>query len=132
MSEPAVAFLSKRKLHVRRDGVTHVVDSEFERTVRERTASLERRHAWKSQGRGAMFMGGVWAQQPHSGSDTAVRLTGLTAGTDGDLLFSMETDAVSGIFLLDTQGVETRLFHTADFRIRHADLHADGVTLAVT
>ncbi|HTW67235.1 MAG TPA: hypothetical protein VME17_21595, partial [Bryobacteraceae bacterium] len=109
-----------------------LIESEYERTVRERTASLERRHAWKSQGRGAMFMGGLWAQQPHSGNDIAVLLTGITAGMDGDLLFSMETDAVSGIFLLDTQGVETRLFHTADFRIRHADLHADGITLAVT
>jgi hypothetical protein len=49
MSEPAVAFLSKRKLHVRRNGVTRVVDSEFERTVRERTASIERRHAWKTR-----------------------------------------------------------------------------------
>jgi hypothetical protein len=132
MPEPALAFLSNRKLYVRKNGATRLIESEYERTVRGRTASLERRHAWKSQGRGAMFMGGVWAQQPHSGSETAVLLTGLTAGPDGDLLFSMETDAVSGIFRLDAQGVETRLFHTADFRIRHADLRADGVTLAVT
>src|ERR1700693_2125772 len=126
MSEPAVAFLSKRKLHVRRNGATRVVDSEFERTVRERAASIERRHAWKTQGRGAMFMGGAWAPQPNSRSEVPVLLTGLTAGVDGALLYSMETDAVSGIFLLDANGVETRLFHTADFRVRHAALHADG------
>ena len=80
MPEPELAFLSNRKLHVRKNGATRLIESEYERTVRERTASLERRHAWKSQGRGAMFMGGVWAQQqPHSGSETAVLLTGLTA-----------------------------------------------------
>src|ERR1700681_3438637 len=99
MSEPAVAFLSKRKLHVRRNGVTHVVESEFERTVRERTASIERRHAWKTQGRGAQFMGGVWAAQAGPPNQVPVLLTGLAAGPEGALLYSMETDAVSGIFL---------------------------------
>ena len=132
MSEPAVAFLSKRKLHVRRNGVTRVVDSEFERTVRERTASIERRHAWKTQGRGAMFMGGVWAAQANASKAVPVLLTGLAAGQDGTLLYSMETDSVSGIFLLDAAGVETRLFHTADFCIRHAALSPEGSTLAAT
>jgi hypothetical protein len=132
MSEPAVAFLSKRKLHVRRNGVTHVVDSEFERTVRERTASIERRHAWKTQGRGAMFMGGVWAAQANARNAVPVSLTGLAAGQDGTLLYSMETDSVSGIFLLDAAGVETRLFHTADFCIRHAALNPEGLSLAAT
>jgi hypothetical protein len=132
MPEPAVAFLSNRKLHVRKNGSTRQIDSEFERTVRERAASIERRHAWKTQGRGAMFTGSAWGQQPNSNHDTPVLLTGLTAGAGGDLLYSMETDAVSGIFLLDSAGVETRLFHTADFRVRHAALDAEGTTLAVT
>lgn len=132
MPEPAVAFLSNRKLHVRKNGRTRQIESEFERTVRERAASIERRHAWKTQGRGAMFMGGAFAQQPGSRSEVPVLLTGLTGGLDGALLYSMETDAVSGIFLLDAKDVETRLFHTADFRIRHAALHPDGAMLAVT
>jgi hypothetical protein len=131
MSEPAVAFLSNRKLHVRKNGVTRVVDSEFERTIRERTASIERRHAWKTQGRGAMFTG-AWAAQSKSRNDVPVLLTGLTAGQDGTLLYSMETDSVSGIFLLDAAGVETRLFHTADFCIRHAALNPEGLSLAAT
>ena len=131
MSEPAVAFLSNRKLHVRKNGVTRVVDSEFERTVRERTASIERRHAWKTQGRGAMFTG-AWAAQPKNRNEVPVLLTGLTAGQDGTLLYSMETDSVSGIFLLDAAGVETRLFHTADFCVRHAALNSESSWLAAT
>src|SRR5579862_8599205 len=105
MPEPAVAFLSNRKLHVRKNGRTRQIESEFERTVRERAASIERRHAWKTQGRGAMFMGGAFAQQQGSRGEVPVLLTGLTAGLDGALLYSMETDAVSGIFLLDAEGV---------------------------
>src|SRR5271155_4341700 len=105
MPEPAVAFLSKRKLHVRQHGVTRVIESEFERTVRERAASIERRHAWKTQGRGAMFMGRAFDGQAGATSDAPVLLTGLTAGLDGSLLYSMETDAVAGVFLLDAAGV---------------------------
>ena len=63
MTETAVAFLSNRKLHVRRNGMTQLIESEFERSVRERAASIERRHSWKTQGRGAMFIGGAWAAQ---------------------------------------------------------------------
>lgn len=132
MPDLPLAFLSNRKLHVHRNSVTKALESEFERTVRERTASIERRHAWKSQGRGAMFMGGLGAAQGGVRNETPVLLTGLTAGPEGALLYSMETDAVSGSFLLDTAGRETRLFHTADFRVRHAALHPDGATLAAT
>jgi len=130
MPEPSVAFLSRQKLHVRKNGVTREVESEFERTVRERAASIERRHEWKTQGRGAMFMGGAWGAQAAVRNDVPVLLTGLTAGLDGALLYSMQTDAVSGIFLLDAAGTETRLFHTADFRIRHVALHPQGAVLA--
>lgn len=131
MNEKAVAFLSKQKLHLWRNGVTQVLDSEFERTVRERAASIERRHAWKTQGRGAMFMGGVWATQANTRNDVPVLMTGLAAKDDA-LLYSMETDSVSGVFLLDSAGVETRLFHTADFCIRHAALDFHGTMLAAT
>jgi hypothetical protein len=129
MPDPAVAFLAKRKLHVRKNGVTQALDSEFEHSVRERAASIERRNAWKTQGRGAMFAGAARADTP---KDTRVVLTGLSAGPDGGLLYSMETDAVSGIFLLDAMSKETRLFHTADFRIRHLALDPAGAMVAAT
>ncbi len=129
MPEPAIAFLSKRKLHVRKNGVTQAVDSEYEHTVRERAASIERRNAWKTQGRGAAFTG---AMQVGARKETPVLLTGLSAGPEGGLLYSMETDAVSGIFLLDSLNQETRLFHTADFRIRHLALDPAGSMVAAT
>ena len=132
MSDVAVAFLSNRALHVRVNGVTRALESEFERSVKERAASIERRHAWKTQGRGAMFMGGAFGAQGGAAAQVPVMVTGLSAGPEGGLLYSMETDAVSGIFLRDAAGVETRLFHTADLRIRHAALDSAGATLAAT
>ena len=131
MPEHPIAFLAKRKLHVRRNGVTRQIDSDFERTVRERAASIERRHAWKSQGRGAMFTG-AYAPSTNAGATVPVLMTGLAAGPDSSLLYSMETDAISGLFLSDSTGFETRLFHTADLRIRHAALDSAGETIAAT
>ncbi|MCZ2146524.1 MAG: hypothetical protein LC126_01965 [Bryobacterales bacterium] len=64
--------------------------------------------------------------KPWRRDDLLVPRTGLTAGPNGALLSSLETDAVSGIFLLDAAGVETRRFHTPGFRIRHAAIHPDG------
>jgi len=132
---PAIdlAYLAQRKLHLHKNGVTRTLESEFERMVRERTASIERRNSWKTHGRGAMFQGAAGlAQQQAALQQTPVLITGLTLAPEGGLLYSMETDSISGIFLRDAAGVETRLFHTADFRIRHAALHSDGATLAAT
>lgn len=128
MPEPALAFLSGHRLHVRRNGVTEVLESEFERTVRERTASIERRNAWKMHGLSGTVLGG---NRPGRNSVPAV-LTGLTTNPEGALLYSMETDAISGVFLRDPDGLENRLFHTADFRIRHVALDPAGSTLAAT
>ena len=49
MSEPALAFLSNRKLHVRKNGVTRLMESEFERTVKERAASIEPMEALRAE-----------------------------------------------------------------------------------
>lgn len=131
MPDLALAYVSKRKLHVRRNGVTQVIESEFERTVRERIASIQRRHSWKTQGRGAQFTG-AWAPELNTANATPVLMTGLAAGPQGGILYCLETDAVSGIFFLDAEGTETRLFHTADFQIRHAALNPDQDFLAAT
>jgi hypothetical protein len=127
MPDPAFAYLSHSKVHLSANGATRVIESEFERTVRERAASIERRHAWKSEGTGAQFMG-LGGRAGVAASDVPVLITGMTA-QGGNVLYTLETDAVSGVFQVDPDGVETRLFHTADFRIRHAHLHSSQPVL---
>ncbi|HZU25539.1 MAG TPA: hypothetical protein VFA04_08455 [Bryobacteraceae bacterium] len=131
MPETAVAFLSSRKLHVRRDGATRVIESEFERSVRERAASIARRNDWKMHGLSAMVTGEAAAGLANA-RPVPVMLTGLTAGPEHGLLYSMETDAISGVFLLDAEGCETRLFHTADFRIRHVAFDSGSAMVAAS
>ncbi len=129
MPEPTFAYLSNQQVHLRHGGVTKTMESEFGLSVRERAISIERRHAWKSKGHGAVFTGAA-AAQPCARDTVHVFLTGLSPAGDGGVLYSLETESISGVFLLDREGAETRLFHTADFRVRHATLHPDGSTLA--
>ncbi len=129
MSGPAIAFLSDGRLHLHKDGASNALESQFERSVQERIVSTQRRHGWKEEGRGARFAG-IWGSAEPQTDLAPVTRTGLAAGPDGALFYSMETADVSGVFLLDAGGSETRLFHTAEFKIRHVALHNDGTTLA--
>ncbi len=92
---------------------------------------MERRHAWKSQGRSARFQSQAWGSAPGDPAEVPVKVTGVTTRpSTAELVYSLETDAVSGLFALDEAGQERRLFHTADFRLRQISLHPDGHTLA--
>jgi len=109
-----------------------MLESEFGRSLRDRAAQIHQRHAWKTQGRGAQFMSGVlWPVQGGDSAAFRIAITSVTSGRNpGELLYSLETDDVSGIFAVDAAGAEQRLFHTADFRVRHIALNPDGVTVA--
>jgi hypothetical protein len=128
------AYLAQGKLHLHGAGAATTVDSAFGRSLRERAAQIHQRHAWKTQGRGARFMSGaLWPAQSGDSAEFRIAITSVTSGRKpGELLYSLETDDVSGIFAVDAEGVEQRLFHTADFRVRHIALHPDGVTVAAS
>jgi hypothetical protein len=134
LPDRSVAYLAQGRLHLRGDGVAETVESQFGRSLRERAAQIQNRHAWKTQGRGAQFMGGgvLWPGQASGDpGEFRIAITSIAPGRNpGDLLYSLETDDVSGIFARDSSGAEQRLFHTADFRVRHVALSPDGSTIA--
>jgi hypothetical protein len=116
------------------DGAQSTMESAFGRSLRERAAQIQHRHAWKSQGRGAQFMTGMlWPEHGGDAGELRVAITSVTRGRNpGELLYSLETDEVSGLFTVDVNGAEQRLFHTADFRVRHVALSPDGSTVAAS
>jgi len=132
--ERSLAFLSQGKLHWWGDGVTESLDSEFGRSLRDRAAQISNRHAWKTQGRGARFMAGaMWGGPPGDPGEFRISITSVARGrTPGELLYSLETDSISGIFAVNADGVEQRLFHTNDFQVRHMAMHPDGATIAAS
>jgi len=134
MPDQHLAYLAQGKLHLRRDKGAGTIESAFGRSLRERATQIQHRHAWKTQGRGAQFMtGALWPQQGRDPGEFRIAITSVASGREpGELLYSLETEDVSGIFRVDAQGVEQRLFHTADFRVRHIALDPGGSTIAAS
>jgi hypothetical protein len=131
---PELAYLAQGKLHLRGGHGSNTVESAFGRSLRERAAQIQHRHAWKTQGRGAQFMrGALWAEQGRDPGEFRMAITSIASGREpGELLYSLETDDVSGVFRVDPNGVEQRLFHTADFRVRHLALDPSGSSIAAS
>jgi hypothetical protein len=128
------AYLEQGKLRLHGDGSAVTLESEFGRSLRERAAQIQRRHAWKTQGRGAQFMTGMlWPNQIGDSSGFRIAITSVAHGRNpGEVLYSLETDDVSGIFVVDANGIEQRLFHTADFRVRHIAMNPDRSAIAAS
>jgi len=134
MPSHQLAYLAQGKLHLRGSGEPTTLESEFGRSLRERAAQIHQRHAWKMQGHGARFMtGALWGTRLDDSAELHVAITSIaTARNSGHLLYSLETSDVSGIFRVDPSGVEQRLFHTADFRVRHIALDPTGSSIAAS
>ena len=118
-----VAYLSRGRLYTKRGAAAPVLlESKFGESVRQRALEIQRRNAWKTEGRGAQFMGGgaVWGggreQDP---AEIPIMMTGLSRGCrEGQLLYTLNTPDISGIFLLrEGDFFERRLFHSADHRV---------------
>jgi hypothetical protein len=66
-------------------------------------------------------------------SEIPIVMTSVARGINpGEMLYTLETDEISGVFTRDAGGIETRLFHTADFRVRHLDAHPAGAEVAAS
>ncbi len=119
---PHVAWLANGKVFVRTpDGTEKQVDSRFADNVRARTASMERRNAWKTQGRGAKFAAGgvMMAMGEPDAAQMAITITGLGRGrTPGELIYALDTPDVGGLFAVSADDdTETRLYHGEGVKI---------------
>jgi len=134
VTENCLAYLAQGKLHLHGDGAPHTLESPFGRSLRDRAAQIHNRHAWKTQGRSAQFMRGMlWPQQEGDPGEFRMAITSVSRGRNpGEVLYSLETDDISGVFAVDASGVEQRLFHTADFRVRNIAVRPDGTEIAVS
>ncbi len=132
------AWIANGQLHLQSaDGEVTEWPSAFAAQVQENVQSIQRRHAWKSQGRGARFASwGAAMPEDQPSTITPAIVTALTRGRSADeVLYVVQTPTVSAILGRDPGPVpiELRLFHTADFRITDvsADEARDKIACAV-
>jgi hypothetical protein len=115
------------------------IDSEFAQSIRQRAFELHRRHAWKTQGRGAKFMSGgisggaLWGADLEDAAGIKIVVTGCAGGSEGDLFYALQSPEISGLFRrkADTQ-TEQRLLHTSDFKIGHIAVQRETDRLAMS
>jgi len=118
-------YIAGGKIHLKEaDQPARVIESRFGESLVDRVQRIRERNTWKTQGTGAKFMSGrmLWGDND-DGVSATLAVTGISRGVgDGELLYSLATDEVTGVFLLRNHASEEqRLFHTADFRISQLD-----------
>jgi hypothetical protein len=136
VSDHQLAYISQGQLHLKRNGDEggEVLESTFGRSLRDRAIQIHNRNAWKLQGRGGQNLSRALhtPAEPDPGA-FRIAITSVARGVNpGELLYTLETDEISGVFTRNVEGLETRLFHTADFRARHLDVHPDGSEVALS
>jgi hypothetical protein len=147
MSAPTkVAYLAEGKLYVHDlappaagPGEPTLVDSPFVQGILDRVERNRERNDWKNQGGmawnfspgGMMGMGGMGAMPAET---RRIRFTGVTSGgAAGQLLYSLDTDHVGGLFRRDlVEDHEQRLLHKQQFRARDVARRASDGMLALS
>ncbi|HUB77808.1 MAG TPA: hypothetical protein VMB03_03375 [Bryobacteraceae bacterium] len=131
---PAVAYISGGQLYLQHEDGERIVESPFGRSLRDRAGEIYRRNAWKVQGRGGQSLARA-LRMPAESDPSAFRvaITSVARGSaPGELMYTLETDEISGVFVREADGTEKRLFHTADFRASHLDRRPGGCELALS
>lgn len=126
----SVAYITQGDIGIILDGKVMPLPSQrlkqYERTLR----ALEEKHAWKTEGAGAQFMG---RQNPYAGaSEQKGRVNALTAYGDG-LVYAAVTGDSGGLFQKDPGGASAQeglLYSGASFDAD--DLTAKGGILAAS
>src|SRR5579872_4776978 len=124
--ETQFAYLSRGKLHVKLAGKPmRPVESRYGESVRDRALQIQDRNAWKTAGTGAKFMSGgrmagrtLWGGSDRDPMEMRIVISSASCGcTDGEILYTLDTPDIGGVFLLRNEATEERrLFHTADYR----------------
>jgi hypothetical protein len=131
----AIAYISQGKLYLwSADRPVREVESEFGRGVQERSQRAQAQKAWKNRSLMDMMMPAGMAQQMQAQQQEAVvniSITSICKAAAGKLLYALESNQVSGVFGFDpSRDRENRLFHNADFRVGHLDLHPETDVIA--
>jgi hypothetical protein len=130
-----VAYLAQGQLRLKPGAApVRTIESQFGQSIRQRAVEINRRHAWKEQGRGGQFMraGVLWGRGDDEADALRLTITGLSPGCrPGELLYALETPEISGVFVLKEGGrVEQRLLHTSDYRVGQLHAHPGGRRIA--
>jgi len=134
-SSPAIAYIAEGKLYTQtRDSAAKLIESPFVQGILDRVERDRERGEWKNQGMAWNF--GSQMRMPFGPVGLPVdrrriRFSGVTSAGDGrQLLYSLDTDHVGGLFQYElADGFERRLYHRQQLRINDIARHRGDGTL---
>ena len=134
VNNPTLACISQGQLSLEDANGSQILESPFGRSLRDRAVEIYNRNIWKTQGRGGQSLSRALRTPPEADpGEFRIAITSVTRGRrQGELWYTLETDEISGVFVRDSEGSEKRLFHTADFRARHLDVHPGSGEMALS
>jgi hypothetical protein len=134
------AFVSGDALFVCGDsGESQRIESRFGQAVRDRAQRIAQRSAWKRSGQrdGLLSGASLWGGAGVDADSLRVAIVGVGRGrVPGEILYSLDTDEVSGVFAVpaaggeEEAGGEDRLFHSNHVRVDHLAAHPDRDEIA--
>jgi hypothetical protein len=129
-----IAWLAQGKVRVKKPGEPpRTIESQFGQSIRDRAVRAQQRHGWKTKGEGEKFLSGamLWGRASKDPAAVRVSITSLCRGsTNGQMLYSLETDDLCAVLSLENLGEEERrLWNKNDKRLSHLCV---GPTGAVT
>lgn len=132
-----IAYISQGKLYLwSSDRPVREIESEFGQNIQIRQQREQEKKAWKNRSLMEMMMPPTVAKQMQSQIQEAlvnINITSICKATTGNLLYALESNAVSGIFAFNpAKAREDRLFHNADFRVSHLTLNPTSQVIACT
>jgi len=127
---PTVAYLASGKLFLKRvDQSAAPIESLFAQEMLEDAARRREKNEWKTKSATGQLMAGAtpWNQGQSDGETRRVQITGVArGGRPNELLYTLDTDLVGGLFVYDTAaGTERRIYHSNRFKARHLTRHPE-------
>jgi len=117
-----IAYTSQGALHLKNgDDSVRRLESKFAGELKQRAVEIHQKHAWKAEGRAGYFSGqALWGVNTQDPLAINTLVTGVSRGrTFDELLYTMVIGNISGVFRLNkSAGVESRLLHTAEYRLQ--------------
>jgi hypothetical protein len=132
-----IGYLAEGRLYLKlSDSPAKEVTSQFVQRANEAAQKDADRHSWKSRpGEGpAMISSQMLWRTSNQRELTHFRITGVTQGSNQEILFALNTNSVGGLFAYDAgDGSERRLYHKQGFLGRHLARHPrkDLVALSI-
>jgi hypothetical protein len=117
-----IAYTSQGALHLKNgDDSVRRLESKFASELKQRAVEIHQKHAWKAEGRSGYFSGqALWGVDTQDPLAIHTQVTGISRGrTRDELLYTMVIGNIAGVFRLNkSAGVESRLLHTAEYRLQ--------------